>query len=110
MADIDVPEIFEQMLVAAKGVFAERWPNVKDFAESELDKLARTLAQIGKLIATEQITEGEASILLEMQKNTARAVILTLEGLGLLLVEEALSAALNIVKDTVNTILGFSLI
>lgn len=110
MPDLDVSELFEQMLVATKGVFAERWPNIKDFAESELDKLARTLAQIGKLIATDQITKGEASVLLEMQKNTARSVMLTLEGLGLLLVEEALSAALNVVRDTVNTVLGFSLI
>jgi hypothetical protein len=37
-------------------------------------------------------------------------VLLTVEGLGLLAVEQAINAALRVVKDTVNTALGFVLV
>jgi hypothetical protein len=110
MTDLDVQELLKAMLEAAQGEFKEKWPTIKDFAKSELEKLANTLVQIGKLKATGQITEGEAKILLEMQKNTARTVMLTLEGMGLLLVEAAINSALAVVKDTVNGAVGFVLV
>jgi hypothetical protein len=45
-----------------------------------------------------------------MQKNSALAVLLTVQGLGLLTVESAINAALGAVKETVNTALGFLLL
>lgn len=110
MSNINVPEVLSSMLAAAQGVFDQKWPQVKDFAETEFEKLAQTLSQIEKLRITNQITEGEASVLLEMQKNTARAVMLALQGMGLVLVEQAINAALLVVKDTVNGAIGFVLI
>lgn len=110
MTNINVSEVLSSMLTAAEGVFDQQWPQIKDFADTEFEKLAKTLAQIVKLKTTNQITEGEASVLLEMQKNTARAVMLALEGMGLLLVEQAINAALQVVKDTVNAAIGFDLV
>ena len=110
MASIDVQQLLTGMLGAAQGVFGAKWPSVKDYAEAEFEKLARTLVQIELLKQRNQISEGEASVLFEMQKNTARAVMLTLEGMSLLLVEGAINAALGVVKDAVNTALGFVLI
>ncbi len=110
MANIDVDQVLSGMLGAAQAVFSEKWPDIKDFAEAEFEKLARTLGQIELLKLSNQINEGEASVLFEMQKNTARAVMLALEGMSLLLVEGAINAALAVVKDTVNTALGFALL
>lgn len=110
MAAIDVNQVCVDMLAAARDVFAARWPTIKDFAEAEFEKLARTLSQIEKLRATDQISEAEASVLFEMQKNTARSVMLALEGMSLIVVEAAVNAALAAVKKTVNTTLGFALI
>ncbi|EMP56423.1 hypothetical protein MSNKSG1_05733 [Marinobacter santoriniensis NKSG1] len=108
MSNIDVHQILPGMIAAAKGVFDEKWPIIKDYAEAELEKLARTLAQIEALKLSGQISDAEASMLFEMQKNTARAVMLTLQGMSLLLVEGAINAALAAVKDTINTALGFT--
>ena len=47
---------------------------------------------------------------MEIQKNASRTVLLTIEGLGLLAVEAAINAALNVVKDAVNTGIGFTLL
>lgn len=110
MCDLNVGELLEAMLEAAKGEFSEKWPKIKDYAEPELEKLASTLVQIGKLKTVNEISEGEARVLLEMQKNTARTVMLTLEGMGLLLVEAAINSALAVVKDTVNGAIGFALV
>jgi len=110
MAQIDVQQVLTGMVGAAQGVFDAKWPSIKDYAEPEFEKLARTLAQIELLLLRGQISEGEASILFEMQKNTARAVMLTLEGMSLLLVEGAINAALAVVRDSVNSALGFVLL
>ena len=56
------------------------------------------------------IQEGETKILLEMQKNTARTVMLTLEGMGLLFVEAVINSSLAVLKDTVNGAVGFVLV
>jgi hypothetical protein len=110
MATINIQQVIPGMISAAQGVFGKKWPVIKDYAEAELEKLARTLVQIETLKISGQISEAEASVLLEMQKNTARAVMLALQGMSLLLVEGAINAALAIVKDSVNTALGFVLL
>lgn len=110
MADIQVDEILPDMLGAASEVFGERWTDIKEYAEEELEKLAKTLSEIGQLRVSRQISEGEASVLLEMQKNTARTVMLTLEGMGLIMVEEAINAALSIISEVINGALGFQLV
>jgi CheY-specific phosphatase CheX len=110
MDNIDVQQIIPGMIAATKSVFDKKWPVIKDYAEAELEKLARTLAQIETLKISGQIGEAEASVLFEMQKNTARAVMLALQGMSLLLVEGAINAALAAVKDTVNAALGFVLL
>ena len=102
--------IIGPMLEAVKGTFENQWPTIKDFAESETIKLAQTLTQISQLVVTEQISNIEASVLLEIQKNTARTVILTVEGMGLILVEEAINSALDAVSGVINTALGFDLV
>jgi hypothetical protein len=45
-----------------------------------------------------------------MQVNSTKGLLLVLEGLSLLVVEKAINAALDVVKDVVNTALKFTLI
>ena len=110
MANIDVQQILNGMIGAAQGILGKKWPEIKDYAEGEFEKLAKTIAKIESLSLSGQITKAEASVLFEMQKNTARSVMLTLEGMSLLLVEGAINAALAAVKDTVNSTLGIALL
>ncbi|MBI4500553.1 MAG: hypothetical protein HY700_05270 [Gemmatimonadetes bacterium] len=107
---VDWPTLFPQMLAASKAVLKKKWPAAKDYAESELQKLAETLRLIEKLTSSGKINEAEARLQLQIQRNAARTVLLTLEGLGMLAAEEAINAALNVVKAPVNAALGFTLI
>jgi hypothetical protein len=110
MANIKVEKILPDMIAAAKGELDKKWPIIKDYAEVELKKMSLTLALIETLTLTKKIDEGEASVMLEMQKNTARAFMLTMEGMSLILVEAAINAALKTVRKIVNDALGFILL
>jgi hypothetical protein len=47
---------------------------------------------------------------MEMQADTARAVLLTTEIMGLAAAEQAINAAMSAVRDTVNKAVGFILL
>lgn len=110
MADINVQEILEQMLNAAQGVLKDHWVEAKPFAEQELKALAENLQLIGKLKLEGNISEEQAKYYLEIQKSSVRIVLLTIEGLGILAVENAINAALDVIRTTVNTVLGWTIL
>jgi hypothetical protein len=107
---LDIEALLGAMLGAAKSVLSDKWPELKDYTETELRGIAEGIALIATLHADGSITEEQARILLEMKKNTARNVMLTIEGLGVLAAEQAINAALGVVRDTVNTALRFPLL
>lgn len=107
---LNVSSLAKSMTEAAKGKLKDHWPEVKEFARAEARKTAETLSMIERLTLLGEMNLKQAKALLQMQKNSALAVLLTVEGLGLLTVEAAINAALGSVKDTVNTALGFALL
>ncbi|MGK6357024.1 hypothetical protein ACMGDH_17565 [Sphingomonas sp. DT-207] len=110
MADLPLQDIVKAIVGAMRGTFAEQWPQVRDFAEGEAQKLGVSLAQITRLTLSGQISEGEASVMLEMQKNAARTVLLAIRGMGIIAVESAINSALAAVRDIVNRAIGFALL
>ncbi len=102
--------LVKEMLTAAKVEVDERWPDVKIYAEAEAKKLAQTLVMIEKLKITGQVSKKQAEILLDMQKQTSRVVLLTIEGLSLLAAEAAVNAAIKSIRDTVNEAIGWRLV
>lgn len=107
---LNVSELAARMLGAAQEALSAKWPEINDYAEGETQKLAQSLATIEKLHLSGQITDEQARLHLDIQKNTSRTVLLTVEGLSLLAAEQAVNAALRVVRDTVNKALGFVLI
>ncbi|MFV5212767.1 hypothetical protein ACLIIZ_03450 [Azonexus caeni] len=103
---LDTGELSQAILAAFQGSLHERWPEIREYGESE----AKKLVMIEALQASGKITPAQAALHLEIQKNACRSVLLTLEGLGLLAVEAALDAALDVVRETVNGALGFALL
>lgn len=110
MVSINVPQLVTVMSTAAEQVFGEQWPEVKGCAEPELAKIGDLLAMICAQRALGQIRMEKARMHLEMQKNTARCALFTIEGLSVLTVEAALNSALDAVKDTVNEAVSFGLV
>jgi hypothetical protein len=107
---IEVDRLLKQMLQAAAGVLEEDWPDIKDHAETELRGIAEGIALIERLRLQGKISQKQAKLLIKMKRNTAQIVLLTIEGMGLIMVERALNAAMKAVKDTVNGALRFKLL
>ncbi|MDI6765423.1 MAG: hypothetical protein QME52_01120 [Bacteroidota bacterium] len=98
------------MIDAVRDALDKKVPEIRDYAESEGKKLGECIITIEKMYIEGKISQEQAQLLLDIQKNAMRTVLLTVEGIGILAAEQAINAALNVVKDTVNTALGFTLI
>ncbi len=94
------------MLTAAAKPLQQSWPKAKDYAETEFQKYLIQVQHIEQMKTDGTISEDEARFLLDMQKHSMRSVLLTIEGLGLLAVEAAINAALDVVRDAINTAIG----
>lgn len=110
MAEIDFNKLLKDMIAAAEKKLTKSWPEAKDFAESEFKKIGEAILFIEGQYALGKMTSEQAKLHLEIQKNASRTVLLTLEGLGVLAVEDAINAALGVIRDTVNNALGFVLL
>jgi hypothetical protein len=107
---IDVQTLGKQMFEAAFAVLKGKTPTIGNYVRGECAKIAQTFATIESGVASGEISQSEAAILLDMQKSATRTVLLTAEGLGMLAVEQAINAALEVVRPIVNRVLGFALV
>jgi hypothetical protein len=107
---LNVSALGRDMLSAFMDVLKGKAPDIRRYAEAESKKMAQSIVMIEKLVVAGTINEEEPKLHLSIQKNAARTVFLTIEGLGIIAVQEAINAALDVVKDTVNKALGFGLV
>lgn len=107
---INTNQLAKEMALAAKATFGDQWPEIRDFAKSEMKLIAEGIVTINKLYATDQVSERQARLLLEMKKNAAEIILLSAKGMTQLMVEQAINAALNVVKTTVNKSFKFALL
>ena len=107
---LNIEELAESMFTAFRGTLSEKWPEVKEYAETESRKLAENFILIEKLYLSGEINQKQAEFHRDIQKNATQTVFLSIEGLGLLAVEEAINSAMDVLKSTVNTALGFNLL
>ena len=110
MANIDLSKLSTDMLAAIKGPLTEHWKEAKPFAEKEIKSFAANLKLIEDLKAKGKITEEQARLSVDIQKSAMRISLLTVQGLALLAVEAAINAAIDMVRSTINTALGWSIL
>jgi hypothetical protein len=108
--NIDVDRLVQDMAAAAATILKTRWPDVKSYAETEFRKIGETIALIAREWARGEITEEQATLLLDMQKGASRSVMITVEGMAVVAAEQAINAAFDSVRRTVNAAIGFALI
>jgi replicative superfamily II helicase len=108
MPNIDVGKLAEEMLQAAHGKLRAHWRDVRPFAETEMKKLAETalLIQLGQ--ADGSVTKEQAEILLAMQANASQAVLTAIETVGMIAAQDAINAAIGVLKDAVNKAAGIA--
>ncbi|MFP5234321.1 MAG: hypothetical protein ACLGSD_00340 [Acidobacteriota bacterium] len=107
---LNVASLASSMLTAAKGSVTTGWNTLAPFAQTQFTNIAQQIVDIEAQLAAASITQAQASLLLDMQKNASRAALLSVEGIGLLTAQNAINAALGAVATAVNGTLGFALL
>ena len=110
MADLSIKKLVADMLGAVKASLGKDWPKAKDFAKPEFQRLAASLVDIGRLALAGKVNEQQARALLAIHRNTTQIVLLTIEGLGVIAVENAINSALDTIRTTVNRAVKFALV
>lgn len=105
-----VDAIAKSMVAAAKGVVGDMWPATRSYFESESRIFAERLAGIEKMRRAGLISETRAKQHLAFQTEAWETVLLAVKGLNQLMVEQALNAAIDAIRDTVNKSVGFMLL
>ena len=93
-------------LAALKGHAAK----AKPFLVAEAKKMAETGLQIVEGQATGDINAAQAKILLRMQGNASRSVLTAVETIGMIAAQDAINAALGVVRGAVNKAVGIALL
>jgi hypothetical protein len=107
---LDLSGLFTSMMTAAQGSLKTGWAAVQPFAKTQFTAIAQQIVDIEAQLAAGQLTQDDASSLLNMQENASRSALMTVEGIGLATAQNAINAALGAVASTVNKALGFALL
>ena len=108
--NVTLENLDEKMFAAAKSSLGSKFASVELYLKAESEKLAITLRMIIESCAANKIRKAEAKILLNQQKAATSAVLTAAEGMSAVAVQAALNAALKVVKDLVNSKIGFPLL
>lgn len=60
--------------------------------------------------ATGELTDAQANILLKMQANASQAVLTAVETVGMIAAQDAINAALDVLRGAVNASIGIALL
>lgn len=110
LKDIDPGKLAKDIIASFSTTLKTKWSDVGPIAKGEAQKLVQTMLTAEELRLKGKLTDEGAQALLDIQRSSTRVALLTVKGLELLAVESAINAALDTVKTTVNTAIGFSLI
>ncbi|MEP6698289.1 MAG: hypothetical protein ABJB09_01025 [Verrucomicrobiota bacterium] len=106
MPKLDAKSLAHDMLNAAKPLLQGHWKAVGPYAESEMQKLAVTALQIEVGQMNGSLTSAQAQILLKMQANASQSVLTAVETVGMIAAQDAINAALDVLRDALNKAVG----
>ena len=110
MEKLDKEQIYEEMMGAVKGILEDNWVKAKPFAEKQIMLFTESLEAIERLKEQEMLSEEQAKLYIDIQKSSLRIALMTVDGLQALAVERAINTALDVVKKTINTAIGWKII
>jgi hypothetical protein len=107
---LDTRQIGKDMVAAAAGVVNEKWPDIKEYADSEMKAFAKTLGRISARHAAGKLSQVNARAMVRAQVKSMEIVLLAVEGMGILMVESMINAAIAAIRTSVNKAIGFALL
>lgn len=109
MADIDFEALIKDMGNAALPHLKGGAVKAKQFGRVEAMKIAQTAKMLAEGVVNGKIELDEAKLILEVQKNASRSILLTIKGLGIVSVENGVNAAMDVLRKGIKTATGIVL-
>ncbi|HEX5050779.1 MAG TPA: hypothetical protein VFZ65_03305 [Planctomycetota bacterium] len=106
MADVDLEALVKDMGKAALPFLKAGAARAREYGKAEADKMARTAVLLAKGVAAGTIDEDEANLVLDVQRNASRSILLTIKGLGIVSVEKAINAAMEVLRKGIEAATG----
>lgn len=103
---VNVKLLAKSMIEAVRGELKAGWAEVSAVAEVQLRALAQSAGDIEQLVRRGSIDEERARLLFEMNRNAARSVLLTIEGIGVITAEDVIKTALRMLPRALGRLLG----
>lgn len=110
MPKLDLTAVGNDAFAAAAAALKLHVTQAHPFLETEARKLAETGRQIVEGYASGNINEAQAKILLRMQGNASQAVLTTVQTISMIAAQDAINAALGVIKGAVNKAIGIALL
>lgn len=104
--NLNITQVVGDMLQAALPHLSKGKRKASAFASHEFEYYIYHIEHIKSMLDKGQIDEQEAQFLVNQYKMSMQAVLLTIDGLGLIAVQNAINAAVNVLNSAIRTALG----
>jgi hypothetical protein len=104
--NLNITQVVNDMLQAALPHLLKGGQQASTFASHEFQQYIINIEHIQTMVEKRNITDQEAQFLVDQYKMGMKAVLLTVEGLGVIATQKAINAAIGILNSALNTALG----
>lgn len=102
LLNLDFNDISKNMLNAAQASLKVNADDIKSLAEGELKDFARRSIELAEKVSNGSISLEQAKLILKIRQNAVETVLLSIAGIGLLAVQEAMNAIIDVLKGSIN--------
>ena len=107
---LSVSNLFPPMFAAAKDIAGSGWDEIRATVKIEFKAVAKRIKEIGKALANGEINQSTASMLMKMVRNNVIGAIALVTNQVLITAEKIVNGALKVIRDVVNTAVGFAIL
>ena len=101
--DFNISKVVTDMLQAALPFLSKGGQKASSYATHEFQQYIINLQHIQDLTEKGKITSEEAQFLADQYKMSMQAVLLAIEGLGVIAVQQAINAAIDVLNKALDT-------
>jgi hypothetical protein len=104
--NLDITKVVNDMLQSALPYLSKGGQQASAFASHEFQQYITNIEHIQTMAEAKKITDQEAQFLVNQYKLNMQAILLTVEGLGVIATQKAINAAIDVLNSALNTALG----
>jgi hypothetical protein len=104
--NLDINKVVSDMLQASSAALIKGGQQASEYASHEYAQFIDDIEHVQTMAEQGTITAAEAQALVDQYKMSMQAVLLCVEGLGVIAVQSAINAALKVLNDAIAAALG----